>query len=128
MRRTLAVLALSGLLAAVAGSASVVAVNGGVIQAGSSEVSCDTNGIDANWGLETDDNTVRSVRFTGVDADCDDSLMWVEVFAGDDSTLYKSADGVLVTPTNRASGVKFNFPSPYLTPEAISSVKVWIEG
>ena len=127
MRRTLAILALSGLVAAIAGSASVVAVDGGVLQAGSSEVSCDTDGIDANWGLETDDNTVRSVRFTNVDPTCEGADMWAEVFAGDGATLYKSADPVLITSANLAS-VKFSFPSPYLTPEAISSVKVWIEG
>jgi hypothetical protein len=124
MRRTLAVLALSGLAATVVGSAATLTVDGNVIQEGSSTVACDTTGIDANWGLETDDNTVRSVRFSGVDAACVGAEMFVELYDAADSVIFKS-DKVV---TGAVNGESFSISAPYLTPASIERVRVWIEG
>jgi hypothetical protein len=123
MRRTLAVLALSGLAATVVGSAATLTVDGNVIQAGTAvSVACDANGIDANWGLETDDNTVRSVRFSDVDAACAGADMFVQLY---------DEDGALLGSRMKATAVagSTSFPlSPFQAPETIGSVKVWIEG
>jgi|SRR5688500_3932620 hypothetical protein len=122
MRRTLAVLALSGLAATVVGSAASLAVDGSVIQAGSSTVTCDNNGIDANWGLELDDNSVRSVRFSGVDPFCQGAEMFVQVY----DTGGAPIGGTLSTVIG-ATDPRVNLPAG-TTPESIGSVKVWIEG
>jgi hypothetical protein len=122
MRRTLAVLALSGLVATVAGSAAVLNVDGSTIQAGSASVACDTEGVNANWGLETDDNSVRSVRISEVSADCIGDEMFIEVYDGAGAVLF--AKRQVVTGASNS----FAIPAPYVTPESISSVKIWMEG
>ena len=47
-------------------SAAALGVNGNVIQAGvDTDVSCDTDGVNANWGLETDTNSDGSYLMCG---------------------------------------------------------------
>lgn len=123
MRRTLAVLALSGLAATVVGSAAALTVDGSVIQAGASGVTCDNNGVDANWGLEVDTNQVSSVRISDVDPFCDGAEMWVQVYDTTGAPI-----GVPVKKVVPAVGdPSFPFATPQ-TPENIGSLKVWIEG
>ncbi len=98
-------------------SASALSVDGGTVQAGSSSVTCDTDGVKANWGLETDDSSVRSVRVTGVDPACAGATMFVKVDGG-------TTHSANITGTT----VKVELPSPYPTAESIKNVKIWIEG
>lgn len=121
--RTIAILALGGLMATVAGSAAALTVNGGVLQAGESVVACDANGIDANWGLETDDNTVRTVRFSDIDATCVGAELFVKLYSSTNTLLF-SGDTILTALPSQT----INIPAPYLTPESIDRVKVWLEG
>lgn len=97
-------------------SASVLQVDGGVIQYGESGVTCDADGVTANWGLETDDNTVRSVRISGIDADCVGADMFVRVGT---TQLTKTLTG--------AESEGFSFTT-FKTPQEIDGVKIWIEG
>jgi hypothetical protein len=100
-------------------SASALTVDGGTIQAGvDTSLACDENGVKANWGLETDDNTVRSVRISGIHADCAGAEMFVKV---NDLPRQK----VLLTGAESQS---FAFAAPYPTPENIQSIRIWIEG
>jgi hypothetical protein len=99
-------------------SASALTVDGGTIQVGDDGVTCDSNGVKANWGLETDDNTVRSVRIDGIDSACAGAEMFVKV---DDMAVKK----VLLTTSGSAS---IPFAAPYLAPEDIESIRIWIEG
>jgi hypothetical protein len=128
MRRTLAVLAIAGLAAAVAGSAATVTLNADTIQAGSSDVSCDTDGINTNWGLETDDNSVRSIKFVGIDAACVGAELFVEIRDAANGLIFKSSQDVLVPDALSFPLPKKGTPAAYPTPESINSVKVWIEG
>jgi hypothetical protein len=98
-------------------SASVLTVDGGTIQAGQAGVTCDADGVKANWGLETDDNTVRSVRISGIDAACAGAEMFVKV---DDRPTVKAT----LTGSESQS---FSL-NPALAPEDIGSIRIWIEG
>lgn len=102
-------------------SAAVLTVDGNVIQAGvDGDLRCDTDGVQANWGLETTDNTVRYVTIVGLDAACEGQEVFVKV---------NEAAGDALGPVTVTSGqAKFNFASPYPSPESISSLRVWIEG
>lgn len=100
-------------------SAAVLNVNGNTIQAGvDNDLSCDLNGVNANWGLETTDNTVRNVRIVDIDPLCNGSEAFVSI------------NGGTPTPGVVISGGQANFPfaAPYPAPETINSLKVWIEG
>ena len=106
-------------------SASVLKVDGGTIQAGAdSTLSCDADGVKANWGLETDDNSVRSVRISGISADCAGTEIFVAVNGE------RVGDGTIPAPTLPGADVQFRvtLDEPFPTPESIKSVKVWIEG
>ncbi|HEX5428827.1 MAG TPA: hypothetical protein VFX00_10915 [Pedococcus sp.] len=96
-------------------SASALAVDGGTIQAGGDSVSCDTTGVNANWGLETDTNQVTSVRISNVDPACQGADMFVSVNGA-------HAQKVVIGATDP----RVTFPA--MTPESIQNVKVWIEG
>lgn len=118
MKRVITALAGGAVVATVAyASASALNLDGGVIQAGSDSVACDTNGVKANWGLETDDNSVRSVRIDGIDANCAGADLFVSVNGA-------AAKKVAITGTSASVA----FPTPYPSPESIQFVKVWIEG
>jgi len=115
-----AVAIVAGIAVSTAGfaSASVLQIDGGTIQYGESGVTCDADGVKANWGLETSDNTVRSVRVSGIDPDCAGADMFVKVDA-------VPGDAKKVTLTGAESqGVSF----ASVDPADINSVKVWIEG
>lgn len=99
-------------------SASALDVDGGALQAGQDGVTCDADGVKANWGLETDTNDVRSVRISGIDAACAGADMWIKV--DDRPTLKMTLTG--------AESQSVGFPTPYPAPEAIHNVRIWIEG
>lgn len=100
-------------------SASALTVDGGTIQVGADNtLACDTDGVKANWGLETDDNTVRSVRISGIAAECAGAEMFVEV---NDLPRQK----VVLTAAESQS---FPFAAPYPSPRDIDSIRIWIEG
>jgi len=101
-------------------SAATLGVNGNVIQAGvDGDLRCDTDGVNANWGLELDDNSVRNVRIVDIADACTGAEMWVRI---NETDTY----GPVVVVGGQAN---FSFaPAPYYTPEEISSLRVWIEG
>ena len=102
-------------------SASVLSVDGGTVQAGvANGLACDTNGVKTNWGLETKDNTVRSVRISGIDAACDGAEMWVK-------TNTMSGDPAKVTLDDSGQAT-VRFTAPFPTPESLNAVRIWIEG
>ncbi len=106
-------------------SASALAVDGGTIQAGAdTTLSCDEDGVKANWGLETDDNSVRSVRITGIDAACAGTEIFVAVNGE------RVGKGTIPAPATAGEDVEFRvqFGSPYPSPESIQALKIWIEG
>lgn len=99
-------------------SAASLSVNGNTIQAGvDTDVRCDTNGVGVDWGLETDDNTVRNVKVNDIATACAGATMFVSVNNG--PTMSK----VIASTTE-----SFSFTSPYPSPESIENIKVWIEG
>lgn len=98
-------------------SASVLNVDGGTIQAGQDTTSCDADGVKANWGLETDDNTVRSVRVSGIDGACVGADMFVSI---------NGAAAKKVTIAGDQASVAFT--APYPSAESINDIKIWIEG
>jgi hypothetical protein len=102
-------------------SAATLGVNGNVIQAGvDGDLRCDTDGVNADWGLETSDNTVRYVKIVDIDPACNGADLFLKV---NEST--GDAEGPIEIVGGEA---RFNFSSPYPTPESISSLRVWIEG
>jgi hypothetical protein len=118
MKRIITALAGGAAVATLAfASASVLTVDGGTIQAGGDGVTCDTNGVKANWGLETDDNTVRSVRVSDIHEDCIGAEMFISVDGA-------PAKKVAIT----GPSASLAFPAPYLAPENIDDIRIWIEG
>ncbi len=108
------------LIAATYAAAAGLTVDGATIQAGQDfTLYCDNDGIQVGgWGLETQDNSVRSVRLTGIDAKCNGNE--INVFIEGPDKFYRK------TLTAEAQqSVPF---SPYLTPEEINGIKIWIEG
>ncbi len=126
MKRLAVALAAGAAVSTVAyASASALAVDGGTIQAGTdTTLSCDADGVKANWGLETDDNSVRSVRITGIDSACAGAEMFVAVNGE------RVGTGTIPAPTTEGADVevKVTFGEPFPTPESIRALKVWIEG
>ena len=98
-------------------SASVLGVDAGTIQYGSGKVTCDGNGVDLNYGLETEDNTVRNIRVVDIDPLCDGATLFMKVDWG---TVRQA-----VISGGTANVV---FPAPYLNPANINDVAIWIEG
>jgi hypothetical protein len=116
-KRTLAALGVAATVGTVGfASASALGVNGGIIQYGQSGVSCDNNGVDTNWGLETDDNSVRSLSITNIDPMCTGADLFVKVNNGATKK---------VAITGPSASVQL---TPSMTPDSIHDVKVWIEG
>jgi hypothetical protein len=97
-------------------SASVLAVDGGTIQYGASGVTCDTNGVKVNWGLETDDSTVRTVRVADLATECSGAELFVSVDGA-------PAKHVTIDATSESIPL-----APYADPANIDDVEVWIEG
>lgn len=99
-------------------SASALQVDGGTLQFGQDGVTCDADGVKANWGLETGTNDVRSVRITGIDPSCKGAEMFIKV---DDRPHLK----MVLTDAESQS---VDFPAPFPAPDAIHGVRIWIEG
>jgi hypothetical protein len=117
-KRTLAAIGVAGVVGTVGfASASALGVNGGIIQYGQSGVSCDADGVNLNWGLETDDNSVRNVRVVDIDQACNGAELFVKINNG--ATKH-------VTIGNGQANIPFT--APYPGPDSIHDVKVWIEG
>lgn len=106
-------------------SASALAVDGGTIQAGADTTTCDDDGVKANWGLETDSNSVQFVRIEGIDAACAGAEVFVAVNG-------ERVGDATVVPAPETAGddvqVRVSLGEPYPTPESIRNVKIWIEG
>ncbi len=122
MKRLLLALIAGAMVFTVAfASAAVLNVNGNVIQAGvDGNVSCDTDGVNTAYGLETSDNSVRYVRIESIDAACNGADAFLKV---------NEATGDAMGPVQIVNGAAtFHFTSPYPSPESISSIRVWIEG
>lgn len=102
-------------------SAATLGVNGNVIQAGvDGDLRCDPDGVNANWGLETSDNTVRYVKIVDIHPDCNGADLYLKV---------NESAGDAAGPIQIVNGeARYNFSSPYPSPESISSLRVWIEG
>lgn len=121
MRRTLAVLALSGLVAVVAGSAAGLDVNAGALQYGEASATCDTNGVNVHWGLESNDGRVYGVRISDVDeAACAGASMFVNVFDEAGNSLFESPEG---PATNRSISIPGT-----ISAADVAKVHVSIEG
>ncbi|WP_162802942.1 hypothetical protein [Ornithinimicrobium avium] len=99
-------------------SASLLTVDGGVIQAGvSTDLTCDDTGVKVNWSLETGTNSVSGVRIEGIDAACAGAEMFVRTNVMDDSTKV-TLDG--------SGQARVGFAPT--SPESLESIKIWIEG
>lgn len=99
-------------------SASLLTVDGGTIQAGAdSTLYCDTDGVKANWGLETDSNTVNGVRISDIDEACGGAEMFIKVNGVARQKLVLTG----------AESQSVSFPTP-VTPESLESIQIWIEG
>ena len=128
-RLIVGILAAAAVSTATYASASALAVNGGTIQSGGSGVTCQNGELKANWGLETDSNTVNDVRVTGIDANCVGADMFVKV-AG------KKYTGALDTTKNsnfklESGGTTYQVTIPFgsgVDPASIDNVHIWIEG
>lgn len=106
-------------------SAAALNVNGNTIQAGTdTDLACDDNGVNAGWGLETGDNTVRYVRIEGIDPSCFGQELFVKVNSRPGDAQHMTIDNVDETFDLGYGSSPVNYPSP----ESITSLQVWIEG
>lgn len=119
MRRTLAILALSGLVATVAGAASHLGVDSANLQYGTDTTSCDADGVQVHWGLENNGGLVYNARVSGVDAGCTGASMFVNVLGANDAIIFE-LEGAAANSTLR-------FPTP-ISAKDIFGVEVGIEG
>ena len=107
------------------GAAAALSVNGGVLQAGrDGDVTCTTGVAVQGWGLETDTDTVLSVRISGF-AGCE----------GADALVRLTGTGGYITgnlvpddanPINEDEE-RFVIPGG-IDPTLVEDVHVWIEG
>lgn len=116
-RVTTAVLAGATVATLAYASASALTVDSNPLQAGYDTVACDADGVTVNWGLETDDNSVRSVKVGDIHSDCNGAKLFVAV-----NGERVDADGFEITTATHS----VPFEAPYPTPESIHNVKVWI--
>ncbi len=126
MLRKIAVLAvLVVVIAAAFASAATLNVSGGTIQAGMDQsVYCDLDGVFVlGWGLETDVNTVSFVRIGGIDGACYGNTMFVSVLDGGGSVIASGSVDPIASGTH-----VINFTGTLPAPEAIETIRVWIEG
>jgi hypothetical protein len=119
MKRLLAALLAGAAVFSIAfASAATLTVNGEVIQAGVDfDLQCDANGVNGNWGLETDTNHVSNVRIDDIADACFGAQMWVRI---NETDTYGPV-------TIDANSETFDFNGWYF-PEDLTSLRVWIEG
>lgn len=115
------------LVAAAFAAAAELPVSGGTIQAGVDDtLYCDPDGVYVpGWGLETDDNTVRSVRIAGIHPDCAGNEMFVKIYGPDPAAKPLYSGQMTLTGADQET---FRFSAPYLRPQDIVVLKIWIEG
>jgi hypothetical protein len=118
MKRLLAALLAGAAVFSIAfASAAALNVNGEVIQAGVDfDLTCDDS-VNGNWGLETDTNQVSNVRIDDIAASCFGAQMWVRI---NETDTYGPV-------TIDSASETFDFNGWY-APEALTSLRVWIEG
>ena len=108
------------------GAAAALSVNGGVLQAGrDGDVTCTTGVAVAGWGLETDTNTVDSVRISGF-AGCFGADAFVRLVDSGGSYLTGNLVPDDANPINEAEE-RFLIPGG-INPTVVDDVRVWIEG
>lgn len=115
------------LIAAVYASAASIGVQGGAIQVGvDGDTRCDDFVKVEGWGLEIDDDTVRYVTIGDISETYVGNTMFVQVFDTNGTKLYQTPSKP--EPVITGATFKFPFPNPYLKPENIGKIKVYIEG
>lgn len=99
-------------------SASMLDVDGGVVQTGATTngLACDDDGVKIDWALETDDNKVHFATIKGVDEECAGAALVLRTNLG--------SKDVTTIPTG-GGDVRIDFGTP-LNAEALSSARVWI--
>ena len=122
---------------AVFGSAALLQVQGGTIQAGEDlDLECDEDGVYvAGWGLETDDGLVYFVRIYGIDDGCSSCDMFVVITDINHDKIAKFSvhipDDSATNPkdwdTSTDVGVKIPF-NPPIPAVDIYDIEVFIEG
>lgn len=96
-------------------SASALTVDSKPLQAGSDTVTCDENGVQVAWGLETDDNSVRNVKVADIAEACHGAKLFVAVNG------VRVGSGWTITGSTTSFALKSG-----TTPESIENVTVWI--
>lgn len=126
MKRILIAITVGVVLSVFVAFAAGLAVDGGVIQAGSDEsLQCDDAVKVVGWGLETDDGKVYSVRIDDIDGSCADADMFVTLYdSGGTKIGYGHAPAPLTIPQTT---VKLNKLGPTLA-EDIVKITVFLEG
>lgn len=102
-------------------SASVLTVTSKPLQAGGASVTCDVDGVNVRWGLETTANEVQSVKVEGIDSACYGK--GASVFVGIDGGEGKYKQALTTAPADGV--VSISLPAG-TAPESINDVKVWI--
>ena len=127
MRRLIIALVAGSVVAAVAVSAAVLDVNGGVIQYGEdTTLTCDTDGVYVDgWGLEMDTPaSVTYVRIKGVSSACNGADMFVQVLNNGGEKITQGSFKDLLGDEDTPYKVTF----PATPPQNIGGIKVAIEG
>lgn len=111
---------------AMAAFAATLTVDGGVIQAGSDEdLTCTTTVTVTNYGVETDDDSVRFAKLSGLEP-CVGEKVIIQFMDTSDVEIHKVTDLIEATDLDGDDLYRVNFPSPYPTAESFGAVNVWI--
>lgn len=106
-------------------SAAFLSVNGGVLQAGEdNDLTCSDGVAVQGWGLETDTDSVNSVRINGFD-DCAGADVLIRLTDGTGTYLTGNIAPDDGNPINEAEE-RFAFAAT--DPSDIGDIHVWIEG
>lgn len=106
IKRYAAALGAAGLVfAAVYGAAASLAVDGGALQTGQASLACDGDGVQVGYLTENDDQTVRSVKVSGITDTCGGSDLLAAVLsggavAGQGEAVIPAGGGELTVPLN----------------------------
>jgi hypothetical protein len=108
-------------------AAAALSVNGGVLQAGrDGDVTCTAAVEVEGWGLETDTNSVNSVRISGFAAACFGADAFVRLVDSGGSYLTGNLVPDDLNPINETEE-RFVIPGG-ISPAVVDDVRVWIEG